>query len=51
MERIDDTRFDDDFEDDDFEDDFDDDEVEPDINDHRFRTPDDVREWARTQTC
>ena len=28
-------------------DDFDDDEVEPDINDHRFRAPDDVREWAR----
>jgi len=23
------------------------DDVEPDINDHRFRTPDDVREWVR----
>ena len=23
------------------------DDVEPDINDHRFRTPDDVREWIR----
>ncbi len=23
------------------------DELEPDINDHRFRTPDDVRDWAR----
>ena len=40
MRTYDDARFD--------EDDYSsDDELEPDINDHRFRTPDDVREWVR----
>ncbi len=33
--------------DDDEDDDFDDDELEPDINDHRFGSPHDVREWVR----
>ncbi len=41
MRTYDDPRFD---EDDCFDED---DELEPDINDHRFRSPDDVREWVR----
>ncbi len=45
MRTYDDARFDEDEDED--EEDYADDDLEPDINDHRFLTPDDVREWVR----